>query len=40
MRRVLKEIGVENVYVVPEQELPNGNFPTVRVPNPEEKEQR
>ena len=38
MRRVLKEIGVENVYVVPEQELPDGNFPTVRVPNPEEKD--
>ena len=38
VRRVLKEIGVENVYVVPEQELPNGNFPTVRVPNPEEKD--
>ena len=38
VRRVLKEIGVENVFVVPEQELPNGNFPTVRVPNPEEKD--
>ena len=38
VRRVLKEIGVENVYVVPEQELPNGDFPTVRVPNPEEKD--
>ena len=38
VRRVLKEIGVENVYVVPEQELPDGNFPTVRVPNPEEKD--
>ena len=38
VRRVLKEIGVENVFVVPEQELPDGNFPTVRVPNPEEKD--
>ena len=38
VRRVLKDIGVENVYVVPEQELPDGNFPTVRVPNPEEKD--
>ena len=28
-RRVMKEIGFENVYVVPEQELPNGDFPTV-----------
>ena len=34
-RRVLKEIGFENVYVVPEQELPDGNFPTVSYPNPE-----
>ncbi|MCR4840331.1 MAG: phospho-sugar mutase [Lachnospiraceae bacterium] len=36
-RRVLKEIGFENVYVVPEQELPDGNFPTVKSPNPENK---
>ena len=35
-RRVLKEIGFENVYVVPEQELPDGNFPTVGYPNPED----
>ena len=34
-RRILKEIGFENVYVVPEQELPNGDFPTVSYPNPE-----
>ena len=34
-RRVLKEIGFENVYVVPEQELPDGEFPTVSYPNPE-----
>ena len=36
VRRILKEIGMQNVYVVPEQELPDGRFPTVRVPNPEE----
>lgn len=36
-RRVLKEIGFENVYVVKEQELPDGNFPTVSYPNPEAK---
>ena len=35
VRRVLKEIGFENVYVVPEQELPDGDFPTVSYPNPE-----
>ena len=34
-RRILKELGFENVYVVPEQELPNGDFPTVSYPNPE-----
>ena len=37
-RRVLKEIGFENVYVVPEQELPDGEFPTVSYPNPESAE--
>ena len=37
-RRVLKEIGFTHVYVVPEQELPNGDFPTVSYPNPEAKE--
>ena len=37
-RRVLKEIGFENVYVVPEQELPDGEFPTVSYPNPEAEE--
>ncbi len=36
VRRIFREIGMENVYVVPEQELPNGDFPTVRVPNPED----
>ena len=35
VRRVLKELGFANVYVVPEQELPNGDFPTVSYPNPE-----
>ncbi|MGN0383551.1 MAG: phospho-sugar mutase [Eubacterium sp.] len=37
-RRVLKELGFENVYVVPEQELPDGEFPTVSYPNPEASE--
>ncbi|MBQ9983980.1 MAG: phospho-sugar mutase [Lachnospiraceae bacterium] len=37
-RRVLEEIGFENVYVVPEQELPDGEFPTVSYPNPEAEE--
>ena len=37
-RRVLKELGFENVYVVKEQELPDGNFPTVGYPNPESEE--
>ena len=37
-RRVMKEIGFTHVYVVPEQELPDGNFPTVSYPNPEAKE--
>ena len=36
--RVMKEIGFTHVYVVPEQELPDGNFPTVSYPNPEAKE--
>jgi phosphoglucomutase len=35
VRRVLKELGFTQVYVVPEQELPDGNFPTVAYPNPE-----
>lgn len=35
-RRILKEIGFEHVYVVPEQELPDGDFPTVGYPNPED----
>lgn len=36
VRRVLKELGFEQVYVVPEQEKPDGNFPTVSYPNPED----
>lgn len=38
VRRVLKELGFNNVIVVPEQELPDGRFPTVKVPNPELRE--
>lgn len=38
VRRILKELGFTNVTVVPEQELPDGNFPTVSYPNPEAKE--
>ncbi|MDD3220901.1 MAG: phospho-sugar mutase [Clostridia bacterium] len=36
VRRVLKELGFKHVYVVPEQELPDGDFPTVSYPNPED----
>ncbi len=38
VRRVLKELGFEHVFIVKEQELPNGNFPTVSYPNPEAEE--
>ena len=38
VRRVLKELGFEHVYVVPEQEKPDGEFPTVSYPNPESEE--
>ncbi len=38
VRRVLRELGFANVYVVKEQELPDGNFPTVSYPNPEDKD--
>lgn len=38
VRRALKELGFENVYVVKEQELPDGAFPTVSYPNPEAEE--
>ena len=36
VRRVLKELGFKQVYVVEEQEAPDGNFPTVAYPNPED----
>ena len=36
VQRVLKELGFENVYVVPAQEKPDGKFPTVDYPNPED----
>ena len=35
--KLLKELGLANVYVVPEQKDPDGNFPTVDYPNPEDK---
>ena len=38
VRRALQELGFCNVKVVPEQELPDGNFPTVKYPNPEERD--
>ena len=38
VQRILSEIGMQNVYVVPEQEKPDGEFPTVDYPNPEAKE--
>ena len=38
VRRILDEVGFKNVIVVPEQELPDGNFSTVRSPNPEERD--
>ena len=37
VQRILKEVGFEKVMVVPEQEKPDGNFPTVAYPNPEDK---
>ena len=37
VERLLHELGLENVYVVPEQKDPDGNFPTVSYPNPEDK---
>lgn len=36
VRRVLEEVGFKNVYVVPEQELPDPEFSTVSYPNPED----
>ena len=38
VRAILKKIGISEVTVVPEQELPDGNFPTCPFPNPEIKE--
>lgn len=38
VREILKELGFTQVYVVKEQELPDGNFPTVSYPNPEEEQ--
>lgn len=38
VRRILEELGFTHVYVVPEQELPDGEFPTVSYPNPEAEE--
>lgn len=35
VRAILKELGFQNVFVVKEQELPDGDFPTVGYPNPE-----
>ena len=37
VRRILEELGFTQVYVVKEQELPDGDFPTVSYPNPEDK---
>ena len=37
VENLLKEIGLQNVYVVPEQREPDGNFSTVDYPNPEDK---
>ena len=36
VKRILKELGYTNLYIVPEQELPDGDFPTVSYPNPED----
>lgn len=38
VRAILDRIGVKSVYVVPEQEYPDGNFPTCPFPNPEIKQ--
>lgn len=36
VRRILNELGFDNVYIVPEQELPDSDFSTVGYPNPED----
>ncbi len=36
VRRILSELGFKNVYVVPEQEMPDPNFTTLEYPNPED----
>lgn len=36
VRRALRDLGYQNVHIVKEQELPDGNFSTVKSPNPEE----
>ena len=36
VEKLLNDLGMKNVYVVPEQEMPDGNFPTVDYPNPED----
>ena len=38
VRKILSRIGINDVTVVPEQEMPDGNFPTCKYPNPETKE--
>ena len=38
VREILSRIGINDVTVVPEQEMPDGNFPTCKYPNPETKE--
>ena len=36
VRRILKAVGFNNVHIVPQQEIPDGSFPTVKTPNPED----
>lgn len=36
VRRILKTVGFNNIHVVAQQEVPNGSFPTVKTPNPED----
>ena len=38
VQKILKKLGFSNVFIAPEQEEPNGDFPTVKYPNPESKE--